>query len=245
MKFVFGVLAFAMLLLVYTTASRAMQFTVPADVSAGHMNVRTGPGTNHSLIGSVPAGATVASERCVPRDDGIRGADWCFVNYGGLRGWVSQAGLMPVYRPEPVPLSPLVQPLAAIPVSPNAFPTQSIEGWHVFQCYPKADARDRNPPTMAYVGVELTRTNRVLNMTVSYDLANGDHVERSNQYGAIAGNDGLIYGWTGKYVRDPSKTMAGGLFYGNDGEWHYREKQWEHGVVQYDYVVSCVPAEIE
>jgi hypothetical protein len=238
MKFVFGVLAFAMLLLVYTTASRAMQFTVPSDVSAGHMNVRTGPGTNHSLIGSIPAGATVTTERCVQRDDGIRGADWCFVNYGGLRGWVSQAGLMPVYRPEPtpmaVPLSPSVQPLAlvAVPVIPTP-------GWHTFECYPTPDPRDRNPPTMAYIGIELSANNRVLNMTVSYDLANGGHVERSNQYGALAGNDGAIYGWTGTYARDLSKTMAGGLFFGNDGHWHYREKQWENGVPQYDHIMPC------
>jgi hypothetical protein len=71
-------------------------FFVPREVSAGHMNVRTGPGTNHGLIGAIPAGATVSASRCVPRDDGIPGAYWCLVNWNGIRGWVSQAGLMPV-----------------------------------------------------------------------------------------------------------------------------------------------------
>jgi SH3-like domain-containing protein len=69
---------------------------IPREVSAGHMNIRSGPGTNHGLIGVVPAGATVSSSRCVPRDDGIAGAYWCLVNWNGIRGWVSQAGLMPI-----------------------------------------------------------------------------------------------------------------------------------------------------
>jgi Bacterial SH3 domain len=73
-----------------------MTFRVPLDVSAGHMNVRNGPGSNHGLVGSIPAGQTVRASRCVPRDDGIAGADWCLVNWNGVTGWVSQAGLMPL-----------------------------------------------------------------------------------------------------------------------------------------------------
>jgi len=71
-------------------------FTIPREVSAGHMNIRTGPGVNHGLVGAIPAGATVSATQCVPRDDGIVGAYWCLVNWNGLRGWVSQAGLLPI-----------------------------------------------------------------------------------------------------------------------------------------------------
>ena len=73
-----------------------MLFVIPPDVSAGHMNVRNGPGANHGLLGAIPAGQTVRASRCVRRDDGIAGADWCLVTWNGLTGWVSQVGLMPV-----------------------------------------------------------------------------------------------------------------------------------------------------
>ena len=83
----------------------SMVFVIPPDVSAGHMNVRTGPGTNHGLIGAIPAGQTVRASRCVGRDDGIAGADWCLVAWNGLTGWVSRVGLMPVNEP-PAPSLP-------------------------------------------------------------------------------------------------------------------------------------------
>lgn len=73
-----------------------MVFQVPYDVSQGHMNIRNGPGVNHGLTGAIPAGQIVRASRCVPRDDGVAGADWCLVNWNGYAGWVSQAGLMPV-----------------------------------------------------------------------------------------------------------------------------------------------------
>ena len=83
------------------TAHADIMFTVPQGVSEGHMNMRDGPGTNHSLIGAIPAGAVVSASQCVPRDDGIRGANWCHIYYNGIRGWVSQAGLMPGGTPVP------------------------------------------------------------------------------------------------------------------------------------------------
>ena len=64
-----------------TAAHADMLFTIPLGVSEGHMNVRTGPGANHGLIGAIPGGQTVSASRCVPRDDGIRGAEWCFVTW--------------------------------------------------------------------------------------------------------------------------------------------------------------------
>jgi len=83
-----------------------MLFVIPSDVSSGHMNVRTGPGTNHGLLGAIPAGQTVRASRCVKRDDGIAGADWCLVTWNGLTGWVSQVGLMPV---TPQPTQPIAR----------------------------------------------------------------------------------------------------------------------------------------
>ena len=84
-----------------------MLFVIPPDVSGGHMNVRNGPGANHGLLGAIPAGQTVAASRCVRRDDGIAGADWCLVTWNGLTGWVSQVGLMPV---TPQPTQPVARP---------------------------------------------------------------------------------------------------------------------------------------
>jgi hypothetical protein len=72
---------------------------VPNDVSAGHLNLRSGPGTNFALLGSIPAGTVFTwpgKALCVPRQDGIRGADWCKVNYNGTSGWASRVGLMPL-----------------------------------------------------------------------------------------------------------------------------------------------------
>lgn len=73
-----------------------MVFMIPPNVSAGHMNIRTGPGANYGLVGAIPAGQVVKASRCAPREDGIVGADWCLVSWNGLTGWVSQAGLMPM-----------------------------------------------------------------------------------------------------------------------------------------------------
>ena len=57
--------------------------------------IRRGPGSNHDLLGSIPAGVDVVASRCVPRDDGIAGADWCLISWRGLTGWGSRANLMP------------------------------------------------------------------------------------------------------------------------------------------------------
>jgi hypothetical protein len=90
------------------TPEATMTFIIPPGVSGGVMNIRTGPGANYGLIGAIPAGQMVRASRCVPREDGIAGADWCLVSWNGLTGWVSQAGLMPVQDSSPV--SRLPQP---------------------------------------------------------------------------------------------------------------------------------------
>jgi hypothetical protein len=74
-------------------------FQVPADISSGHLNIRNGPGVNYALVGAIPAGSILRGKpplQCSPREDGIRGADWCHIGWRGVEGWVSRAGLMPL-----------------------------------------------------------------------------------------------------------------------------------------------------
>lgn len=86
-----------------------MLFQVPPYVSNGVLNVRSGPGVNHGLVGAIPAGQTVSASRCVQRDDGTVGADWCLVSWNGVTGWASQSGLMPLQQGSS-PASPLPRP---------------------------------------------------------------------------------------------------------------------------------------
>ncbi len=72
-----------------TLAAAAMMFAVPSiaaaqnAVATANVNMRVGPGTQHPVIGSLPAGAPVTVRGCV------RGYAWCDTQYGGMRGWVS------------------------------------------------------------------------------------------------------------------------------------------------------------
>ncbi|MBT1509439.1 SH3 domain-containing protein [Bradyrhizobium sp. SRL28] len=75
-----------------------MWFQVPPYASNGILNVRRGPGVNHGLVGVIPAGQVVSASRCVPRDDGTVGADWCLVTWNGITGWASQAVLLPLQQ---------------------------------------------------------------------------------------------------------------------------------------------------
>jgi hypothetical protein len=74
-------------------------YQVPADISGGRLNMRNGPGVNYALVGAVPAGSVLRGKapiQCRPREDGIRGADWCHIGWNGIDGWVSRAGMMPI-----------------------------------------------------------------------------------------------------------------------------------------------------
>jgi hypothetical protein len=74
-------------------------YQVPSDISGGRLNIRNGPGVNYALVGAVPAGGVLrgpAPIQCRPREDGIRGADWCHIGWNGIDGWVSRAGMMPI-----------------------------------------------------------------------------------------------------------------------------------------------------
>jgi uncharacterized protein YraI len=59
------------------------------NVSDGILNMRRGPGTNHPVVASIPAGATgLAVGRCRSPEDGSQFL-WCEVEWQGRRGWAS------------------------------------------------------------------------------------------------------------------------------------------------------------
>jgi len=75
-------------------------FAVDA-VATTTVNVRTGPGTDFSIVGQLAAGERVDIRECTS-------ANWCFVNRAGPSGWVSAAFLtappsVPVPPPAPAP----------------------------------------------------------------------------------------------------------------------------------------------
>jgi clan AA aspartic protease (TIGR02281 family) len=89
------------LMLAAWPAHAEQTFEVPAGVSEGHLNIRSGPGVNFPIIGAIPAATSLTwrdKPYCVARQDGMRGADWCLVNHGGVQGWASKAGLVPIAR---------------------------------------------------------------------------------------------------------------------------------------------------
>jgi uncharacterized protein YgiM (DUF1202 family) len=246
------ILASAFALAMTSTAYAEMLFTVPYGVSQGHMNMRTGPGSNHDLIGAIPQGQRVSASRCVPRDDGVAGADWCLVDYAGTRGWVSRAGLMP-YNPEPrgeyLPAPPPADAYAQVaPVPPpvlRSVPPQTvITQTRNFVCRPTQDGRDRNPPVALHIGLDVDSSGNAEHMRVVYDLWNGQRADRAKQYDNATmetSKDRTIYSWNGIWSRDANVTMTGALYYGQDGRWFYREKQWKKGFVENDNTFPCQP----
>jgi hypothetical protein len=236
-------LATAALALSLTTAAHATVYTVPNDVSAGHMNMRNGPGVNHSLVGAIPAGATVNGSRCVPRDDGVRGADWCLVSFNGMTGWVSQAGLMPLQVPPGTELQQYEgeeeQEFSNNPPVRRGPTMPVVEGYLV--CKPTLDRSDRDPVVKIYVSYAYDRTQRrMLSMSVNHELFSGVSVDRLQQYADYRMKfDGSIYGWTGTWSRDHQISMAGGVYVGTDGRWYYREKQWKSGMPSWDHASPC------
>lgn len=195
-------LATAAALLIGTAAANAyptMTFRVPLDVSGGHMNVRNGPGANHALIGEIPAGAIVHATTCTPRDDGVRGADWCFVELGRSGGWVSQAGLMPLEVP----------PETRIEVTPDQPPAYSEAQPGGLVCgapvVSVGDTHDRNP----VVSVEVKYSAADHAWRIFHHLANGEVVSRSEQYAVVdASSDGKRQ-WRGSLNRNRSLYMIG------------------------------------
>ena len=75
-------------------ASPQALWRIKRDASGGYMNVRSGPGTMHGVLFTVPAGATgVQVDGCRPADSGGGKFDWCRIVWQGRSGWVSSTGL--------------------------------------------------------------------------------------------------------------------------------------------------------
>lgn len=68
----------------------------------GDLNLRSGPGTNYRVVGTMPAGAQVDILGC----DGA----WCRVSWGGMQGYASASylgrGGARYYAPAPVYIAP-------------------------------------------------------------------------------------------------------------------------------------------
>jgi hypothetical protein len=191
----------------------------------------------------------------VPRDDGIRGADWCVVVYNRVTGWVSTAGLMPGYMPPtasaPVPV-PAGMDLQSSPRDPRmayAAPTPPTVkvGSFAFKCTPPLDRSDRNPVKNIWVSFAFDETSmKMLGMSVHHERWNGQMVNRFDQYADAGINyDQGIYGWKGSWVKDRNHIMAGGAFADGNGQWFYRERSWTNSVPDYDLTVPCVVTEAE
>lgn len=81
--------------------------------ATGDVNFRTGPGVGFGRIATIPRGAPVALNGCVP-------AGWCNVTYGHADGWVSARylGQAPMAAVHPVNVMP-VRTVHARPVVPH------------------------------------------------------------------------------------------------------------------------------
>jgi uncharacterized caspase-like protein len=79
-----------------TPSTSLTAFRIKAGVSQGIHNMRSGPGTGHSLVASIPAGSSgvqVDLESCRDPDDGRSSNEWCRATWQGRSGWVSMGGL--------------------------------------------------------------------------------------------------------------------------------------------------------
>jgi hypothetical protein len=197
------------------TAANAETLRVPNDVGDGHLNIRSGPGVNYALVGAAPAGATFnwdGPAYCVPRQDGIRGADWCRVNYNGRVGWASRAGLMPV-----VDTSNGEPPYRGGPISPDYLGGgDAPELLHCGAAQVTPAEYDTNP----VISTEIAYNPDTHVWTVDHHMRNGQIAARQQQYAMTDWpfdaytND---VRWTGNLLRDPKIHMVGWIRYTNQG----------------------------
>lgn len=75
---------FATLLLATTAAALTLPTSASADIVASAvtpLNIRSGPGPEHAVVGYIPQNAQIAVAGC------IQGSLWCRVSYQGHSGW--------------------------------------------------------------------------------------------------------------------------------------------------------------
>lgn len=72
-------------------AAPAATWRVQSNVSGGILNIRSGPGTGHSVVVEVPAGAGgIELGKCAKADDGKTRFPWCRAEWQGYAGWISK-----------------------------------------------------------------------------------------------------------------------------------------------------------
>jgi hypothetical protein len=189
-----------------TSSAHAAKLQVQAN--DGYMNIRSGPGVNYSLIGSVPNGTVYTwpgEPTCTARHDGIRGADWCKVNINGGSGWVSRAGLMPIYEQPPSALADdLPDPATLVCDRPQVMLGD--------------DPRDPNP----VIRIEVSYSAADHAWRIFHHFQNGGVVSRSEQYAVVDDTTPNKAQWSGSLNRNRSLFMVGevkpdGYYY----EWLY------------------------
>lgn len=62
---------------------------------AGYMNIRSGPGTQHPVIFTLPPAQPVSLGTCRTADPGGGTGQWCEVAASGKQGWISRIGVEP------------------------------------------------------------------------------------------------------------------------------------------------------
>lgn len=94
-------------LIAFSGAPAKAQQTTTAVVTAGALNMRTGPGTGYGVITSVPGGTSVYVLQCTTS------RTWCEIQYSGRVGWSSanylrfqSAGPQPPPQQQPTPQPP-------------------------------------------------------------------------------------------------------------------------------------------
>jgi uncharacterized protein YraI len=186
--------------------SAANAETLQVYMSDGSLNIRNGPGTNYALMGAAPNGSNFTwngPAYCVPRQDGIRGADWCKVNWKGQTGWVSRAGLMPV-------------PDTSNGVSPDYMDVPTAEVFHCGQAQVQPPEYDPNP----VMSTEITHNPNTHTWTIDHHMLNGQIASRQQQYALTDwpfGADLDDARWTGNLLRDQKIHMVGWIRYTNQG----------------------------
>lgn len=87
-------------------AGLALAISLPAIAQAAsgyataNVNLRAGPSTAYPAVTVIPAGAGVEINGC------MSGANWCDVNFRGIRGWVSGSYLQAGYQQRRVYVAP-------------------------------------------------------------------------------------------------------------------------------------------
>jgi uncharacterized protein YraI len=166
----------AAILVATSVGASASWYQVSPTVPDGSLNMRDGPGVNHALLGSIPAGTYVEAYTCRRRDDGIVGGQWCLVRYNGISGWASTAQMMPAQNVEqssPGYAGPMpVEPVPPAPPTPSA-PDQLLPGELRFSCIPP-QRPERDPVVQINVGFVIDPvTKNVTEMSVLHATLSG------------------------------------------------------------------------